>query len=219
MPVKRDYYQILGVEKSSSLDAIRKAYREAALRYHPDRVPAEQKKEAEEKLKEISEAYAVLSDAEKRALYHQYGHAGINQRYSHEDIYKGTDFSSIFGDLSDFGFGEGLFDTMLGGLGVDFFGRGRRQRTPSLGRDLQMTVQISLEEAAQGIEKKVTFYRDNEIKNISVKIPPGVDTGSTLRLKGEGEEGPGGRGNLYLVVEIAPHPLFERQGNDLLTEV
>jgi molecular chaperone DnaJ len=288
MPSKSDYYQILGVEKNASLEEIRKAYREAALRYHPDRVPQEQKQEAEEKFKEVSEAYAILSDAQKRALYDQHGHAGIDQRYAYEDIFKGTDFSTVFRDLSDFGFGEGLFDAMLGDLGVDFFGRGSRRKERSFGRDfgrdLQMTVQISLEEAAEGVEKKVNFHRydtcttchgsgakpgakkitcpqckgegqivttrgmmriatpcqecggegqivstpcsdcqgegkTQALKSIMVKIPPGVDTGSTLRIKGEGEEGPGGSGNLYLLLEVAPHPIFERQGNDLIVEV
>ncbi|TRZ49208.1 molecular chaperone DnaJ, partial [bacterium] len=96
---KRDYYEILGVKKNASLDEIKKAYREMALRFHPDRVPAEQKKESEEKFKEVSEAYAVLSDAQKRALYDQYGHSGIDQKYAYEDIFKGADFSSVFQDL------------------------------------------------------------------------------------------------------------------------
>ena len=98
MSTKRDYYEILGVPKSASLDEVKKAYRELALKFHPDRVPHEKKKEAEEKFKDISEAYAVLSDANKRALYDQHGHAGIDQRYAQEDIFKGADFSSVFQD-------------------------------------------------------------------------------------------------------------------------
>lgn len=285
MSSKRDYYEILGIKKSASLDEIRKAYREAVLRHHPDRVPHEQKKEAEEKFKEISEAYAVLSDSQKRALYDQYGHSGIDQKYAYEDIFKGTDFNTVFSDLGDYGVGEGLFDQLFGDLGFDLFGRRRkRKETAERGRDLQIAVQITLEEAASGVEKKIAFHRYDHCpscsgsgakpgtqmaicsvckgqghivkttgfvktatlcpncggkgkmptipcpgchgegivqieRKLTVKIPPGIETGSTLRIQGEGEAGAGGRGDLYVVIEIAPHPLFERQGADLLIEV
>src|SRR5512137_2986944 len=105
---KRDYYEVLGVSKSASIDDIKKAYRQLAMQFHPDRVPQEQKKGAEEKFKEISEAYAVLSDQQKRGLYDQYGHSGIDQKYAYEDIFKGADFSSVFsgmGGSSGAGFG------------------------------------------------------------------------------------------------------------------
>src|SRR5512137_2283709 len=125
---KRDYYDILGVKKSATLEEIKKAYRELALRFHPDRVPSEQKKEAEEKFKEISEAYAVLSDSQKRALYDQYGHSGIDQKYAQEDIFRNADFSSVFQDLGDVGLGGGLFDEIFSDLGYDFFG-GRSSRS------------------------------------------------------------------------------------------
>lgn len=160
MTTKRDYYEILGVKKSASLDEVRKSYRELALRYHPDRVPLEQKKESEEKFKEISEAYAVLSDSQKRALYDQYGHSGIDQRYAQEDIFKGADFSSVFEGLSDFGFGGGLFDEIFGDLGFDVFrGTAKRGGRTRRGRDLEIAVDISLEEAAVGIEKTITLPR------------------------------------------------------------
>ncbi|MCM8800594.1 MAG: molecular chaperone DnaJ [Candidatus Omnitrophica bacterium] len=283
MAIKRDYYEILGVKKNATLEEIKKAYREMALRYHPDRVPAEQKKEAEEKFKEISEAYAVLSDPQKRALYDQYGHAGIDQRYAYEDIFKGADFSSIFEDLADFGFGGGLFDEIFGDLGFDIFGR-RTRRTPKRGRDLEITVSVTLEEVLTGTEKIVTIPRyefcstcsgtgakpgtkkitcpqcrgsgrmvissgffqlsrtcnrcqgegsiiqspcsdcrgEGRIKvtrKIKVKIPQGVDTGSHLRIRGEGEQGAAGRGDLYVIIEVQPHPYFERHNNDILTEI
>ncbi|MFH1578027.1 MAG: molecular chaperone DnaJ [Candidatus Omnitrophota bacterium] len=160
MATKRDYYEILGIKKNASLDEIRRAYRELALRHHPDRVAHEQKKEAEEKFKEISEAYAVLSDSKKRALYDQYGHAGIDQRFTSEDIFKGTDFSSIFGDLHDFGFGGGLFDEIFGDSGFDIFGHSKkRQSSKRRGRDLEIEVNVSLEEAASGIEKTIQVPR------------------------------------------------------------
>src|SRR5512137_241945 len=140
---KRDYYEILGVKKNASLEDIKKAYRELALRFHPDRVPHEQKKEAEEKFKEISEAYAVLSDQQKRQLYDQYGHSGIDQKYAYEDIFRGADFSSIFEGMGGGGGGgSGLFEDLFSDLGFDIFGGGSRQRSNrgrSRGRDLEIT--------------------------------------------------------------------------------
>ena len=282
---KRDYYEILGVKKSATLDEIKKAYRELALSYHPDRVPHEQKKEAEEKFKEISEAYAVLSDASKRALYDQYGHSGIDQKYAYEDIFKGADFSSVFEGLGDFGVGGGLFDEIFSDLGFDIFGaRGSRSSRGRRGRDLEISVSISLEEAASGIEKTITvpryevcstcggsgakpgtkkitcpqcrgsgrtvvsngFFqmaqtcqrcqgqgsviqtpcsdcrgegRARVTRKIKVKIPPGVDTGSHLRIRGEGETGSAGKGDLYVIIEVESHPVFQRHENDILTEI
>ena len=282
---KRDYYEILGVQKSSSLDEVKKAYRELALKFHPDRVPHEQKKEAEEKFKDISEAYAILSDANKRALYDQHGHAGIDQRYAQEDIFKGADFSSVFQDLGNFGFGGGLFEEIFSDLGYDFFGSGsqRSQGSRRRGRDLQISVGITLEEAAQGTEKIITvpryencttcsgtgarpgtrrvtcsqckgsgrsvvgqrgFYiqqtcprcggegsimqspcahcngegRVKVTRKIKVKIPAGVDNGSNLRVRGEGEAGQAAHGDLHVIIEVIPHSLFQRHGNDILVE-
>ncbi|MFH1355053.1 MAG: DnaJ domain-containing protein, partial [Candidatus Omnitrophota bacterium] len=155
MSTKRDYYEILGVKKDTPIDEIKKAYRQMALRHHPDRVPDEQKKEAEEKFKEISEAYAVLSDSNKRSLYDQYGHSGIDQKYAYEDIFKGADFSSVFEGMSGFGSaGGGILDDIFGDLGFDIFGGGRKRARGSArrrGRDLQIAEEISLEEAASGV--------------------------------------------------------------------
>jgi molecular chaperone DnaJ len=282
---KRDYYEILGVKKSAVLDEIKKSYRELALRWHPDRVPAQQKKEAEEKFKEISEAYAVLSDAQKRALYDQYGHSGIDQKYAYEDIFKGADFSSVFSDLSDFGLGGGIVEDIFSDLGFDIFGsRSRQGGRLRRGRDLEITVNVSLEDAALGIEKTITvpryetcatcsgsgakpgskkttcpqckgsgrmvvsngFFqlaqtcsrcrgegsmvqapcpdcrgegRSKVTRKIKVKIPAGVDTGSHLRMRGEGEAGSAGRGDLYVIIEVRPHEVFERHENNILTQI
>jgi len=284
MATKQDYYEVLTVKKNATLDEIRKAYREAALRYHPDRVPHEQKKEAEEKFKDISEAYAVLSDAQKRALYDQYGHSGIDQKYAYEDIFKGADFSSVFQDLGDYGVGGGLFEEIFSDLGFDISGgQGRTGKRPRRGHDLQVAVDITLEEAATGTEKTIVlpryeicaacsgtgakpgtkkiacsqcrgqgrvvvskgFFqvaqtcprcggegsviqapctqcrgegRTKATHKIKVKIPAGVDSGSQLRVRGEGEAGSAGRGDLYVVVEVRPHPVFKRHDNDILIE-
>ena len=146
MSKKRDYYEVLGVEKDASAQDIKKAYRKLALKYHPDR---NKSPDAEEKFKEISEAYAVLSDEEKRQQYNQFGHEGINGRYSWEDIYRNTDFASIFRDLGFGGGGIGsIFDMFFGG-------RGRRGRGPQRGADLRSDIVISLEEAAFGTEKEI----------------------------------------------------------------
>lgn len=286
MSAKRDYYEILGIKKNASLDEVKRAYRELALKYHPDRVPTEEKKAAEEKFKEISEAYAVLSDPQKRSLYDQYGHSGIDQKYAYEDIFKGADFSSIFQGMGgNSGSGAGIFEDIFEDIGFDIFsgrsshGSGRRR-----GRDLQITVDISLEEAAGGVEKTITLPRYETCSNcsgsgakpgtkkatcpqckgsgrtvvsagyfqlaqtcsrcggegvtiqtpcpecggegktrvtrkIKVKIPAGVDTGSSLRVRGEGEGGTSSRGDLYVNIEVRPHANFQRHGNDLLTEI
>lgn len=150
---KRDYYEILGLQKSATVDEIKRRYRELALKHHPDRVSAEQKKEAEEKFKEISEAYAVLSDPQKRSVYDQYGHAGFDQRYSTEDIFRGADFSSIFQDL---GVGGSIFEDLFGGFDVFGGGGGRRGRR---GSDLEYELRLSFEEAAKGTTKSVTVPR------------------------------------------------------------
>jgi len=189
--MKRDYYEILGVQKSASLEEIKKAYRNLALRHHPDRVPDEKKKESEEKFKDISEAYAVLSDSKKRALYDQYGHAGIDQKYTYEDIFKGADFSSIFEGLSDFGFGGGLFDEIFGNLGFDVFGgrRGTRTaRSSRRGRDIQIEIDITLEEAAKGAEKTVSIPRYESCSTCSGSgAKPGTKKTTCPTCKGSGQ--------------------------------
>ncbi len=149
---KRDYYEILGVPKGASVEEIKKAYRTLALKHHPDRVGADKKKDAEEQFKEISEAYAVLSDSQKRSVYDQYGHSGFDQRYSTEDIFRGADFSSIFEDL---GFGGSIFESLFGG--GDLFGGGGRRSTR--GSDLEFELPLTFEEAAKGITRTVTVPR------------------------------------------------------------
>ncbi|MFP3985556.1 MAG: DnaJ domain-containing protein, partial [Candidatus Bathyarchaeia archaeon] len=146
MPNKRDYYEVLNMPRDASKEAIKKAYRKLALKYHPDR---NKSPEAAEKFKEISEAYAVLSDDEKRMRYDQLGHAGISGKYTWDDIFRGADFDSIFRDI---GFGLGGFDTIFD---MFFGGRGRRRRGPRKGADLRYDFEITLEEAAFGLETEI----------------------------------------------------------------
>ncbi len=158
--MKKDYYEILGIPKSATLQDVKKAYRSLALSHHPDRVPEEKKKEAEEKFKEISEAYGVLSDPQKRAMYDQYGHAGIDQRYTTEDIFKGADFSSVFegANLGD------IFGRIFGDTGFDVFAEtssGRGSRRARRGRDIQYEVELGLEEAYSGVKKTLKVPRND----------------------------------------------------------
>jgi len=147
MTGKRDYYEVLGVPRDADAQAIKKAYRKLAIKYHPDR---NQEPGAEDRFKEVSEAYAVLSDDEKRQRYDRFGHAGIDQQYSTEDIFRNVDFSDIFGSMGGGGFGS-IFDM--------FFGGGGRGHGPSRGRDLQLTQRISLEDAYRGTELTVEYWR------------------------------------------------------------
>ena len=145
---KRDYYEILGVGRDATKEDIKRAYRKLAKKWHPDMNP-DKREEAEERFKEISEAYAVLSDDEKRNLYDRYGHAGIDGRYSQEDIFRGVNFDDIFGS---FGFGfDDIFDM--------FFGGGRHTRRRNRGADLRYDLEIDLKEAAFGTEKEITVPR------------------------------------------------------------
>jgi molecular chaperone DnaJ len=284
MAEKRDYYEVLGVTKTASKEQIKDAYRKLALQYHPDRNKAP---EAEEKFKEISEAYAVLSDDDKRQQYDTLGHAGFDQRYTQEDIFRGADFDSILRDLG-FGFGFGdLFNIFFGRHG---FGEQEYEERSVRGRDLAYELEITLEDAARGAEKEISVPRtercdvcrgtgaspgtaprecpkcegmgriQNIIKSgfatyvqvtpcptckgegriidtpcrkcrgtglidvrreISVKIPPGIDDGYQLRLQEEGETPPhnGTPGDLYVQIHIIPHRYFKRKDDDLLYDL
>lgn len=274
---KRDYYEILGVSRDATEQEIKKAYRQMALKYHPDRNPS---KEAEEIFKEATEAYSVLADKEKRHLYDMYGHSGVS---NYQGGFTYTDFNSdIFADFAD------ILNSFFMG---DFFGssrkRGRRSREEAVrGSDLQYTLQISLEEAVYGTETNIKIpkletcqncdgtgkdmnskdvvcnychgtgqlrynqgfltiartcsycggrgrYVQNPCKNckgkgrvevsktIKVKVPPGIDSGTRLRIKGEGEGGlyGGEPGDLYVLINVAEHPIYKRHNNDLYAEL
>jgi molecular chaperone DnaJ len=275
MAEKRDYYEILGVSKNASKDEIKDSYRKLAMQYHPDRNKAA---DAEDRFKEISEAYAVLSDDQKRQQYDTLGHSGFDQRYTSEDIFRGADFDSIFRDL---GFGDFFRSIFSGG-----FGGGGFDERNSQGEHLVYELKITLEEAAKGTETEIIVPRTEKCevcggsgasigtsprtcpkcngagrvrnmrrssfamyvqvtpcatckgkgmlidspckscrgtglvkkrRKITVKIPEGIDEGYQLRLRGEGEMAPnGGRpGDLFVLVHVAPHELFMREGDDL----
>jgi molecular chaperone DnaJ len=267
LSAKKDYYELLGVSRGASDDDIKKAYRKLALQFHPDRNPGD--KQAEEKFKEVSEAYQVLSDGEKRAKYDQYGHAAFGD---------GNPFAGGF----DFTAG---FEDVFGDIFGEFFGTGPRRRR-GRGDDLRYNLKLKFEEAVFGTEKKIKVPRHGscdachgsgakpgtapqtcptcrgrgqvnfqqgffsvsrsctqcrgqgtvikepcancsgsgrirKLHTISVKIPAGVDTGSRLKLRNEGETAPAGGtpGDLYVVIEIEPHPIFVRENLDILCDV
>ncbi len=224
-----DYYKTLGVPKGASQQEIKKAYRKLALKYHPDKNAGD--KAAEEKFKKISEAYAVLSDEEKRQQYDTYGESGFHQRYSQEDIFRGFDLNDI---LNQFGFGGGTFRTTggfrtSGGGFEDLFsgasmGGGCRggscRPQPQKGDDLTYEITVTLEDVLQGAEKTISLRQNGRTKSISVKIPKGIEAGKRLRLSGKGSlSNTGGpAGDLYLKVNIAPHPVFTREGSNLIME-
>jgi len=267
---QRDFYEVLGVTRTAAVDEIKSAYRKAALQWHPDRNP-ENKSEAEVKFRECTEAYSVLSDAQKRQVYDTYGHAGLSSVGGSQgfDNTVFQDFHDIFGDF----FG---FEDLFGGGGRR--GRSRAQR----GADLRYDMTLSFEEASAGVATKIKLPRQEfceacngtgakkgtgvvacqtcagrgqlayqqgfftitrtcpacqgagqmvrercpecrgqgrfeREKTIELRIPPGVDTGTRLRVAGEGEPGPNGgpAGDLYVVLEVKEHPFFERRRADL----
>jgi len=277
MAGKRDYYEVLGVPKTANKDEIKDAYRKLALQYHPDR---NKSPGAEEKFKEISEAYAVLSDDDKRQQYDMLGRVDFGQQYTQEDIFRGADFESIFRDLG-FGFDLGnIFEMFFGG------GRGYGGRRVMRGNDLGYELEVTLEEAFRGVEEEIEVPRTERCnvcggtgaapgtspktcnrcggtgqiqtvrssgfarfvsvgpcptcrgagttiespcrecrgsgvvrrrRRITVKIPAGVDEGSQLRLRGEGEASQSGGppGDLYVQIHVEPHRHFKRDGADL----
>ncbi len=274
MNPKRDYYEVLGVGKNAADPEIKSAYRKLALQYHPDRNP-ENAEQATEKFKEITEAYGVLADPQKRSAYDRYGHAGVNGPGGQPDFSSGA-FSGFEDILNAFGFGDFF------GMG-DIFGQSRsRRRGAARGADLRYDLELSFEEAAAGLETKIKiprmeacpecngrgarrgsepvacpacggrgqirqqqgFFtlsqtcphcrgqgqiireacpvchgegRKREERVVTLKIPGGVEDGTRLRVRGEGEAGVlgGGAGDLYVVLRVREHPYFERQGSDL----
>ncbi len=207
-----DYYKILGVNKKASDDDIKKAYRKLAMKYHPDRSGSN--KAAEEKFKRISEAYAVLSDKEKRKQYDMFGSNGFQQRYSQEDIFRGFDLNNI---LREFGFGGSGFGD---NIRFDFGGRGgrpgRSQRSVK-GADLEYELPLTLSEIINGTDKTISYNHDGQTQKITIKIPKGMVPGKKLRLNGKGQPSANGgpSGDLFVKAKVLTDPLFRIEGYDL----
>jgi curved DNA-binding protein len=216
-----DYYKILGVKRNASDENIKKAYRKLAMKYHPDHAKGD--KDAEEKFKKISEAYAVLSDKEKRQQYDTFGSTGFQQRYSQEDIFKGFNFDI----LKEFGFGGGdRFSRGPRGMRFSFGGdspygtRARQQQSLQKGADLVYEIPITLLEVATGATKTVAFKHQERSEKLTVKIPKGMISGKKIRIAGKGEPGPlgGPAGDLYIKAKVLGDPGYDVHGHDLYTE-
>ncbi len=207
----KDYYKVLGVSRNASEREIKQAYRRLARQYHPDVNPGD--KSAEEKFKQINEAYEVLSDRENRQKYDKYGdqwqyadqfEKARQQQAPFWEFKQGGGATRVHFSQGDF---SSLFDDLLRG-----FGSGRKPQA-ARGRNIEVPVEVTLEEAFKGATRQI---RLEDGKRLEVKIPPGVKNGSRVRLAGKGGEGSGGvKGDLYLVTSIKPHKLFERRGDDL----
>ena len=217
--MSEDYYKVLGVQKSASGEEIKKAYRKLAMKYHPDHTKGD--KNAEEKFKKISEAYAVLSDKEKRKEYDTFGSEGFRQRFSQEDIFRGFDFGDIF---REFGFGGDNFSNVGGGgrrfsfgTGSPFNFGGAQQHSQAKGSDLVYELPLTLREIATGTSKAIAFQHQGRSENLTVKIPKGLIAGKKLRLAGKGNPSPygGSAGDLYIKSKVLNDPVFSSENYDL----
>jgi len=212
-----DFYKVLEVSKNASEDEIKKSYRKLAREYHPDRKPDD--KQAEEKFKQIQQAYDVLGDAEKRKKYDLYGPGfdgmgGAGASYGHPGSGP-IDLEQIFGGAG--GAGGVDFGDMFGGG----FGGGQRRSRPRKGRDIQSEITIPFHLAAEGGKYELSIHRGSGRETLTATIPEGIHHGATIRLAGQGEPSMTGGppGDLLVKVKIAPHPYFKRDGSNILLEV
>jgi DnaJ-class molecular chaperone len=232
-PTVKDYYKILGVSKTATKEEIKKAYRALARKYHPDLNP--DKKDAEEKFKEVQEAHEVLSDEEKRKTYDMFGSAefrpgGRTTWKRADDTGQAYEYSYSANDFSGF---EDIFKDLFGSAGEGRAGRGRGEtfrdifstvtkERASRGRDLEYQIEIDFDTAIRGGVRDLSISRQKqegvETEKLSVRIPAGVDNGSRIRVQGKGEGG-GAKGDLYLRVKVKPHPIYNRKGDDIYLEV
>jgi DnaJ-class molecular chaperone len=203
----KDYYKILGVDKSATQDDIKKAFRKLAHEYHPDKNKGNE--EASKKFKEASEAYSVLGDENKRKQYDTFGSAGPGFNAGGNPFgqgFNGFDFSQFQGANGQ------QFEFDLGDIFNEFFGGARR---PRRGMNITYDVQISFKDSVFGIEKEITVNKEK----LSIKIPPGIESGQGLRVQGKGEDGPGGRGDLIVRIWVEKHPVFRKEGYNLIMEL
>jgi molecular chaperone DnaJ len=209
---KRDYYEVLGINRDASERDIKKAYKRLAMKYHPDKNPGDAS--AESTFKSVKEAYETLTDTSKRRQYDQFGHSafenGGQQSSGFDDIFGGA-FGQRGGGFGGSGFGG--FD--------DIFSQSRnRQPRPQKGQDREFTITIDFIEAIKGIEKPVNLVVNEQRKKINVKIPAGIQDGEKIRYAGKGGSGSHGgpAGDLLLIISVRAHTNLEREGNDLICQ-
>jgi len=223
-----DYYELLGVSRNATEAEIKKGYRHQAKKFHPDKNP--DNKSAEDMFKKVSEAYAVLSDKDKRAHYDRFGHDAFRKRFTQEDIFGSANFQDAFRDL---GLGDDIFSAIFGshgrganrgrggfgGFGFEdvFQGGGRG---PMKGRDYTFALSVPFMEALKGAEKSLSFTAEGAARAVNVKIPAGIETGKKLRIKGQGGAGVNGgpSGDIYIEITVESDPRFQRDGTDLIVE-
>lgn len=223
-----DFYSVLGVPKSADADAIKKAYRKLARDLHPDKNPGN--KEAEARFKAVNRAYETLHDPKKRALYDEFGEEALREGFDAEKARAYRAWQSQGGNGFRAGAGGARqvnLEDLFGGAGVsgfegadfaDLFGRARR-RGPMKGHDLEQELTVDFETAVRGTT--VQLRSPDSRETVTVRIPPGADEGSRVRIPGQGGQSPNGgpNGDLVLVIHVRPHPLFKREGDDLHLEV
>ncbi len=214
----KDYYKVMGVARDASADDIKRAYRKLARKYHPD---VSKEKDAEERFKEIGEAYEVLRDPEKRAAYDALG-----TRKPGEEFRPPPDWNFDYGAEGDAGIHSDFFEQLFGGLG----GRGRRTSFRSRGFDTEGQIEVTLEEAFRGTERRLQLQRvavdaqghgQPTTQQVTVRIPPGVIDGQRIRVPSQGQPGIGGApsGDLYLEVRLLPHRWFRTEGRDITLDL
>jgi len=208
----KDYYRILGTERGASDEEIKKAYRKLARKYHPD---VSKEKDAEERFKEVAEAYETLKDPDKRRAYNELGHFRSGQEFRPPPDWE-RQFGDIFGSRDD-GRGFDLGD-LFAGLGVGSR-RGSARSAQRRGRDVEVTAHLSLEEVFHGAEVGLQVSSGRDMRTVRARIPKGATNGQKLRVAGKGQPGSNGAGDLYVTVALRPHPVFRVQEHDLMLSV